>query len=79
MKIIENLIISEGDIVFQPNIGNSYQLNNVAKRIIILMQQNKTKQEIVEIISSEYNLPKTALYIDISDFYSKLKCYGLMK
>lgn len=77
-KIIKELQLDNNNIAFQPNIGNSYQLNDVAKDIITLLQQNISKDEIVKNISLEYDAPISDVYIDVSDFVSKLKIYGLI-
>jgi hypothetical protein len=78
LQIIQELQLDNDNIVFQPNIGNSYQLNDVARDIVLLLQQQKTKSQIVKTISNEYDVSPETLYIDVSDFISKLKTYGLV-
>ncbi|AEI35888.1 PqqD family protein [Francisella salina] len=78
MAIIENLLLSDDNVAFHPNLGNSYQLNSVAKEIIELLQIDKTKMEIVKHLSKDYDISLEELYIDVSDFISKLKFYGLI-
>ena len=77
-KIIKDLQLDNHNIAFQPNIGNSYQLNDVARDIVTLLQHNKSKGEIVDSISEDYKIPREDAYIDVSDFISKLKIYGLV-
>ena len=54
-----------------------FQLNKTSKFIIDLIKQNKTKEEIVEEISKEYNKDWEKVYIDVEDFFLKLKLLGL--
>ncbi|WP_212789825.1 PqqD family protein [Francisella halioticida] len=56
----------------------SYQANKVAKKIIFLLQKNKTTQEIIEDLGKEYDALEEDLYIDVSDFILKLKIYNLI-
>ena len=77
MQVVSQLVLDENNIAFHPTMGNSYQLNPIGKEIINLLKQNKSKDEILEKLSNDYIVPKDELYIDISDFISKLKIYGL--
>ena len=79
MKIIDQLVLDENNILFYPMMGNSYQLNSVGKEIVLLLKQQKSKDEIIEILSKKYGVPKSELFIDVSDFFAKLKIYGLMQ
>jgi hypothetical protein len=77
MRIIDQLILDENNIAFHPMMGNSYQLNDIASEILVLLKHHKTKDEIVEELSKVYDINKKELFIDISDFLSKLKVYGI--
>jgi len=79
MKIIDQLVLDDNNILFYPMMGNSYQLNSVGKEIVLLLKQHKSKDEIIEILSKKYGVPKNKLFIDVSDFFAKLKIYGLMQ
>jgi len=79
MQVVNQLILDENNIAFHPMMGNSYQLNDIAKEIITLVKQNKTKDEIIEELSLRYDISKNELFIDLSDFFSKLKIYGLLQ
>jgi len=65
-------------MAFHPMLGNSYQLNTVAKEIITLLKEGKTKDEIVEAVSLKYEINRNEVYIDVSDFLAKLKIYQLV-
>lgn len=78
MDIINQLLLDENNVVFNPMMGNSYQLNNISKEIILLLKEAKTKEEIITILSEKYNVSKKVIFIDLSDFFCKLKVYGLI-
>ena len=79
MQAIEQLVLDENNIAFHPMIGNSYQLNTIAREILTLLKKHKTKDEIIEELSQKYEVSKSELFIDVSDFLSKLKIYGLLQ
>ena len=78
MQVIDQLVLDENNIAFHPMMGNSYKLNDVSKEILILLRHHKTKDEIIEELSLKYEVSKNELFIDVSDFISKLKVYGLV-
>jgi len=79
MQAIKQLIVDENNIAYHPMIGNSYQLNSISKEILIALQENKTKDEIIEELSQKYDISKNELFIDVGDFLAKLKIYGLLQ
>jgi len=78
MNAIEQLVLDENNIAFHPMMGNSYQLNPIAKEIVYAIKEQKSKDEIVVSLSTKYDVNEEELFIDISDFFSKLKVYGLL-
>jgi hypothetical protein len=77
MQIVDQLVLDENNIAFHPAMGNSYQLNNTGALVLNLLKQHKTTDEIIDEISSEYGISKAELFIDMGDFITKLKLYGL--
>jgi len=77
MQTLDQLVLDENNIAFHPMMGNSYQLNDIAREIIILFKQYKTKDEIIKELSSKYDVTQNELFIDVSDFIAKVKVYGL--
>jgi len=77
MNPIEQLVLDENNIAFHPMMGNSYQLNTIANEIITALKHHKTKGEIIQELASKYEISTNELFIDVSDFISKLKVYGL--
>lgn len=78
MRTIDQLVLNENNIAFNPVVGNSYQLNDIAKEILVALRHHKSKEEIIEALSQKYDVSKEDLFIDVSDFMSKLKIYGLL-
>ena len=74
-----NELLLDDDIAFNPNFGNSYKLNDTAKKILTLLKEGKEKDEILDILSNEYGISKDELFVDLSDFLTKLKIYGLLQ
>ncbi len=77
MQKIEHLMLEEGTVAFHPMLGNSYQLNGSSKMILQLLKQHKTKEAIIQTLLLEYDVTYEELFIDVSDFFAKLKGYGL--
>ena len=77
--MINEMIIDENNVGFIPSLGISFQMNDTAKRIIDLIKEGKNKEEVVEIISKEFDISWRDAYIDVEDFFQKLKVYGLIK
>ncbi len=78
MRTIDQLILDENNMAFHPMMGNSYQLNEIGKEILTAFKHHKTKDEIIDTLYEKYNISKQDLFIDVSDFISKLKIYGLL-
>ena len=78
MSQLNQLIVDENNIAFHPMMGNSYKLNDIGKNILNLIREGYTKPEIVEKLANQYDVAQNELFIDVSDFYAKLKIYGLL-
>lgn len=78
MKTVNELILDDNNIAFHPMMGNSYQMNDIGKEILSSLKQHQSKEEIIDTLSEKYDVSKKELYIDVSDFLSKLKIYGLI-
>jgi len=77
--LINELVIDENNVGFIPSLGVSFQVNEVAKKIIELIKEGKSKEEIVKEISNEYDVSWGEAYADVEDFFIKLKVYGLIQ
>lgn len=77
MEVISQLVMDDNNIAFHPMMGNSYQLNSVAREILDLLKRDISKEEIMQILSETYDVSERELFIDMNDFLTKLKIYGL--
>ena len=77
--LLNEMVIDDNNMGFVPSLGTSYQLNSTAKEIINLIKEGKTKEEIVQIISEKYGKNWREVYIDVEDFFQKLKLYGFIQ
>ena len=77
MTIVDELVLDENNVAFYPTMGNSYQLNGIGKDIVTLLKEHKSKADIIDELASKYEVSKETLFIDVSDFLSKLRVYGL--
>jgi len=77
MQGINQLILDEYNIAFHPMMGDSYQFNEMGVFILKELQASKTREEIIQILHTKYNVPRNELYIDVEDFIRKLKIHGL--
>jgi hypothetical protein len=77
MNTVNQLVVDENNMAFHPAMGNSYQLNETGTLIINLLKQFKSEDEIMEILMESYDISKEELFIDFSDFMTKLRVYGL--
>jgi hypothetical protein len=73
---LNSLIIDENNMGFIPSSGATFQLNETGKEILALLKDGLDKDTIVETLSKKYNIDEKELFIDVSDFLSKLKIYG---
>ncbi|MDF1874497.1 PqqD family protein [Sulfurimonas sp. SAG-AH-194-I05] len=78
MTTVDQLVLDENNTAFHPMMGNSYQLNDISKEILILLKHHKTKEEIIDVLHTKYAISKNELFIDVSDFLTKLNIYGLL-
>ena len=78
MNTIDQLVLDENNILFYPMMGNSYQLNNLGNDVVTLLKHHKSKDEIIDELTLKYEVNKSELFIDVSDFLAKMKIYGLM-
>lgn len=78
MSVITQLIL-DNNVAFHPMMGNSYKLNNTGKEILELLKEGKSKDDIIHILAEKYQADKNELFIDVGDFFSKLRAYGLQQ
>lgn len=79
MSLKDNIAISDSGFIFDPNTGDSYNMNQVAREIITYMRQGKSDKEISDILYKKYDVDETILEQNLFDFKSMLSYYKLLK
>jgi hypothetical protein len=77
--MLNQIIIDENNMGFIPSIGASFQMNTIAKEIINYLKQGYDKDRIISEIAKTYNQDEKEVFIDVTDFLTKLKIYGIIK
>jgi hypothetical protein len=78
MKIKKNIALSDSGFIFNPSSGDSYSINPIGVKILQLLKEDKTEEEIIQRITEEYMIDKDTVEKDLYDFKNMLKSYKLM-
>ena len=76
MPTLKPLHVSSG-MAFDPQTGESFQLNASAKFIITLHQQELSVEVIAQRLSTEFNIPFEQAITDVLEFQVQLNVIGL--
>ncbi len=79
MKLKKNIATSEAGFIFNPGTGDSFSVNNIGAEILAMFKENKSQQDIIEILSLRYDAEKSQLERDLDDFISQLFSYNLLE
>lgn len=79
MKVNRNLAISENGFVFNPSTGDSFSVNELGGRIINDIKAGKSKLEIIESISQEFNADKSTIEKDFNEYLNVLTNHQLVE
>lgn len=77
MRIKPTIAINENGFMFDPNTGDSYTTNRVAREIIFLMKQNIPLNEIQANIAKRYDVDEVTLEKNMIDFVAMLRHFNL--
>lgn len=77
MKIRKNIALSDTGFLFNPASGDSFSVNPIGQRIIELIQDSKSDQEIVNSLTKEYMIDASTVEKDLYDFKRMLSTYKL--
>jgi hypothetical protein len=77
MKIKPTIAINENGFLFDPNSGDSYTTNPVAREIIFMLKQNLPEDEIKSQIIARYDVDEFTLEKNLVDFYAMLRHFNL--
>ena len=77
MRIKPTIAINDNGFLFDPNSGDSYTTNNVAREIIFMMKSNVPNEEIKQKIAEKYDVDEVTLEKNLIDFMAMLRHYNL--
>jgi hypothetical protein len=79
MKVNRNLAISENGFVFNPTTGDSFSVNELGAMIINEIKAGKSKNEILDVVSNDYNADKSTIEKDFNEFLQILSNHQLVE
>jgi len=77
-KMLSNVAVSDNGFLFLPTTGESFTLNEIGKKILDLLKQNNSSEEIIEKIVNEFDIDNTVAERDFNDFINQLKNFRLV-
>lgn len=78
MKINPNIAVNENGLLFNPGTGESFTTNPLGARIIGLLKEGKSEEQIREELQQEYEVEGHTLEKDFIDFMQLLKKHSLI-
>ena len=78
MRFKKNIATSEAGFIFNPASGDSFSSNPIGSDILAQMKEDKSRQEIIEVITARYEVDKNLFERDLEDFLSQLRDYNLL-
>lgn len=79
MKIKTNIAISDTGFVFDPTTGESFTFNPTGLEIFRHLKNERSMEEIVEIMTDKYDVDETSFERYYYDFVSMLKQFHLIE
>ncbi len=73
MRVDPNIALSESGFLFHAAMGDSYSINPVGLRILQLIREGKTIEELIRHLTEEYEVPAEEVEEDLQDFLPYLK------
>ena len=79
MRLKANIAVSESGFIFDPNSGDSFTLNQVAREILDMLKKNKSDAEISNKIIDKYDVDEVVFEQNYYDFLAMLSHFNLLK
>ena len=79
MRVKKNIAISDSGFVFNPTTGDSYSLNQVGKEILQYLGENRSKEEITSLMTSQYDIDAASFEKYFFDFIGMLRQFELLE
>lgn len=77
IRLKKNIAVSETGFVFDPGTGDSFHLNASGQEILDMIKEGKNKEQIVELITTRYDVSPNAFEQYYYDFISMLKHFQI--
>jgi hypothetical protein len=79
IKLKKSIAISESGFVFDPMSGESFSVNEVGMKILALIKEEKSAEEISDIFVSSYEVEPSDFEKYFYDFIGMLRQYQLIE
>jgi hypothetical protein len=79
MKVNKNIAISESGFIFNPGTGDSFSTNSIGQEVIRMLNEGKTRDEIIKGILDRYEVEKGILEKDLDDYFFMLGTYHIVQ
>lgn len=79
MKLRSNIAVSDNGFVFDPNTGDSYNLNYIGQEILQMLKSNISEKEITKAIAEKYDVEENTFEQNFFDFIGMLNYYDLLE
>ncbi|MCK9639423.1 MAG: PqqD family protein [Prolixibacteraceae bacterium] len=78
MRFKKNIATSDTGFIFNPGSGDSFSSNSIGSEILAFFKEDKSRNEIIELICAKYDVEKNQLEKDLDDFFSQLRDHNLL-
>ena len=78
MRIRKNIAISDTGFIFNPTTGDSYSINQVGQEILGHLGENRSKDDIISLMTTQYDIDAPSLEKYFFDFISMLRQFELL-
>lgn len=79
MPIKGNIALSENGFVFNPSTGDSFTLNSTGKEVLTLIKEDKSIDQITELMKVKYDVDSVTLERYLVDFVNDLRINNLLE
>ncbi len=79
IKIKKDIAVSETGFLFDPNTGESFNLNKTGKLIFKLLAENKKQEEIETVVLEKYDIEAHVFQRYLDEFLMMLRQFNLIE
>jgi hypothetical protein len=79
MKVNKNIAVSESGFLFDSMSGDSFSLNPIAAEILELIREQKSLDDVKQILLNKYEVTQTLLDKTIDEYVFTLKKLNIVK